>query len=179
MRLHNQHGFTFIEIVVVIVIIGVLSVIAIPSFLNWMPNIRLKSNARDLYSDIQNAKLEAAKRSSCIGVRFTTVAFPATGGGYTVFLDNGNGTGTACNGVQDGTETTLRSKTVATRASLVSASNMGGPSTVCFAPTTVVCGSQSGNIQLRNNTSRWYRVVISAAGGTSLESSTDGVNWSN
>lgn len=179
MRLHNQQGFTFIEIVVVVVIIGVLSVIAIPSFLNWMPNIRLKSNARDLYSDIQNAKLEAAKRSSCVGVRFTTVSFPATGGGYVVFLDNGNGTGTACNGVQDGSETTLKSKTVARSASLVSASNMGGPSTVCFAPTTVVCGSQSGNIQIRNDKSRWYRVAISAAGGTSLESSTNGATWSN
>lgn len=179
MRFHNQNGFTFIEIVVVVVIIGTLSVIAIPTFLTWMPNLRLKSNARALYSDIQNAKLEAAKRSSCIGVRLATVTFPATGGGYDVFLDNGNGAGTACNGIQDGAEVVLISKTVSKTASLISASNLGGPSTVCFAPTTVVCGSQSGDIQIRNNKSRWYRVAISAAGGSRLESSTDGATWSN
>lgn len=176
---HNQRGFTFIELIVIVVVIGVLASFALPMFLSWMPNLRLKSAARDMFSDIQNAKLEAAKRSTCTGVKFTTVAFPATGGSYTVFLDNGNSGGTACNGIQDGGERALKSDTVPGDASLISASNIGGPSTVCFAPTTVVCGSQSGDIQLRNNKSRWYKLTISASGGTKLENSSNGTTWSN
>lgn len=170
-------GFTLVETLMVMVVIGVLAAVVAPSFLTWMPNMRLKDSARDIYSAIQHAKLEAVKQSSCTGVAFATVAFPATGGGFTSFVDNGAGGGVACNGLQDGTETQFSTGIVADDVSLITATNMGGPSTVCFTPTSVICGSQSGNILVRNGT-RWFRATIAASGGIRIEKSTDLVNWS-
>ena len=178
MRFKDKDGFSLMEIMVVIAVIGIIAAIALPNFFSWLPNIRLKSSARDLYSNIQKAKLEATKRNVCVGMNFNTVAFPLTGGGYTVFVDDGTGGGTACNMTQDGTEATLSNILVENGISLISA-NFPLPVTTsfCFTPTAVVCSSQSGNIQLRHNGSRWYRATVSAAGGVRLEVSSDTVTW--
>jgi type IV fimbrial biogenesis protein FimT len=68
----NQKGFTLIEIIVVVVIIGVLSVIAIPNYLRWQPNMKLKGAARDLYSVMQKAKLIAVNTNADTAIIFDT-----------------------------------------------------------------------------------------------------------
>lgn len=177
MRIKDENGFTLIEIIVVIVIIAIMATIAAPNFLTWLPNMRLKEAARDLYSSMQKAKLEAAKQNSCAGMSFIPVVYPATGGRYVVFMDDGNGSGIACNGTQDGAEAELLSQDIKNDVSLISAS-IGSASSFCFTSTSVICGSQSGNIQLRNNKSRWYKITVAASGGVRFEMSGDGTNWS-
>lgn len=176
MQISINKGFSLVEIMFVMVVIGVLGAIAFPLFASWVPNINLKTTVRNISENIQRAKLIAAKRNVCTGIVFTTVAFPATGGSYELFLDNG--VGTSCDGTLDAGETILSNIVVERGISLVSAGNIGGAHAICVNPITVICGSQSGNIQVRNSKSRWNKTVVSASGGVRIERSNDGINWS-
>lgn len=68
-----QRGFTLMEILIVIVMIGVLLGIAAPSFTNFTASQRVKTASFDLYAALNLARSEALKRRQQV-----TVA-PATG----------------------------------------------------------------------------------------------------
>jgi len=65
-------GFTLIELLVVVSIIVIASATAVPMLSSWLPNYRLKSAARDMYSILQKAKLEAVRTKGECGVYFDT-----------------------------------------------------------------------------------------------------------
>jgi Tfp pilus assembly protein FimT len=56
-----------VEMMWTVAILSILAAIAIPGFTKWLPSYNLKSAARDVFSNIQLAKLDAVKRNrSCI-----------------------------------------------------------------------------------------------------------------
>ncbi len=69
----KNSGFTLIELIVVLVIIGVLSIIAIPGFLSWRTDMYLKAAARDLYAAMQEARMIAIKDNSSTAIVFDIV----------------------------------------------------------------------------------------------------------
>lgn len=60
----HEAGFTFLELATIVIILAVLASMAIPTFSIWLPNYRLRSAARDLYSNLQMAKLGAVKQNT-------------------------------------------------------------------------------------------------------------------
>jgi type IV fimbrial biogenesis protein FimT len=68
----SEKGFTLVEVIVVCVIVGILSSIAIPTYFKWLPGMRLKQAARDLYSNMQLARIQALKDNANVSVRFDT-----------------------------------------------------------------------------------------------------------
>jgi prepilin-type N-terminal cleavage/methylation domain-containing protein len=104
----GQSGFTLVDLMVVIAVIGILLAIAVPNFLSWQPNMRLRSAARDIFSVMSRAKIEAIKRHANVTIRFNAqgdVNYPPNT--FIMFLDNVGAGGTANDEIQNGTEPIL------------------------------------------------------------------------
>lgn len=88
-RCHRQAGLTLLELMIAIVIIAILTAIAVPNIISWLPNYRLKAAARDLVSNFQKAKITAIKTNRNCAIVFNQ----AVGGisyDYVVFVDADN-----------------------------------------------------------------------------------------
>ena len=57
----RKGGFTIVELVVALAIMGIAVSVAIPGFSRWLPDYRLKSAATDLYANLQLAKMSAVR----------------------------------------------------------------------------------------------------------------------
>ena len=101
MLLGRQKGFTLIEIVIVLSIIGIMTAVVVPNFLKWRPGMLLKSASRDLYSSMQKAKIEAVKTNTTVTFNFTSSSGDPCKGGRYRFVD-GLGATVAENSMADG-----------------------------------------------------------------------------
>lgn len=72
MNKQKNAGFTLLETMIVVAIIGILAAIAVPSFQDMIERNRLKQAVESLKSDLQFARTEAVKQSMDIIVSRTT-----------------------------------------------------------------------------------------------------------
>ena len=70
-----QQGFTLVELLIVIAIVGILATLAAPSFQTQMMQQRVEGAAEGLVAALNNAKAEAIKTNNTMRIVFTpTVA---------------------------------------------------------------------------------------------------------
>jgi prepilin-type N-terminal cleavage/methylation domain-containing protein len=142
----NQHGFTFLELVVILAIIGLLAAIATFGISDWRANITLRTTARDVISSFQFARVEAAKRNATASIQLT---------------EGGQGVG-KCQVVIGGQ--TLREMTMPPRIILTPPTT---PVTTFQFNTRGIPIGGGGTVTITNG-ARTYNIILSPAGAISL-----------
>ena len=66
----KRAGFTIVELVVALAIMGIAVSAAIPGFSRWLPGYRLKSAATELYSNFHLAKMRAVRDNAQWAIYF-------------------------------------------------------------------------------------------------------------
>ena len=78
----QQFGFTLVEIVVVIGILGVLMAVALPSYQAWIRNTQIRTAAESIQNGLQLARAEAVKRNRNVDFVLTNNPSVATSAGF-------------------------------------------------------------------------------------------------
>jgi prepilin-type N-terminal cleavage/methylation domain-containing protein len=81
----NSSGFTVLEMLMVVTIVGIMGTVAIPGFMNLSPRMSLKDATRDIVNDMQIARTSALRDRQSWAIQFN----PGDNGSYTVLSDDG------------------------------------------------------------------------------------------
>lgn len=138
-----QRGFSLIELVVAMAVLGILAVVAAPALSEYFATQRLKGAAEELQTDLQFARMESVQKNATITVTLASA-------GYTI-----------AQGV-----TPIKSVTLGGGSTVSAGSNM----VATFEPVRAMATITNGpDVTVANAaTSRTLRVSLSAMGRVSI-----------
>ena len=83
MQIKNALGFTLVELLIALMIIGIMAAIAVPRYSALIKSYKLTNAARVVWLDLHRTKMMAIKQGRTMRVDFTSPP-------YTFFLLNGD-----------------------------------------------------------------------------------------
>lgn len=87
--MRKQSGFTLMEMIITVAIIGIIMAGVVPNMIGWRNNARLSQAARQVYSDLQGARSRAIKTNRTVQIVFDNAADTYSVNGTTRRLPGG------------------------------------------------------------------------------------------
>jgi type IV fimbrial biogenesis protein FimT len=192
-RVHcSEAGFSLIELLTTIAVVGVLAAIAVPNMRPFIQNNRLTSAANDLLRSFQLARTEAIKRQQtvvvCASANPTAAGATCSYGAFTgwiVFQDGDVTTGVAADWQRNGADTIIERHPLLDRTITVKTDNngiesyaatgFGNPAGAEIPTRNVLICDVRGNL-VNGAFSVERAVVIAATGRVRVSKATSDVN---
>jgi len=148
----GKKGYTLVEILIVIAIIGILSAIAVPNFARYREIYVMKGEMQKIVSFINLAKSASLRYNDQICIRFPT----GYGSVLEMFIDANR------NRLKENAETVINRLSLDPNLKMTSSTV-----NICIPPTGILLGSNNTLIFQLNNSVR--KVVISGYGRVRIE----------
>jgi prepilin-type N-terminal cleavage/methylation domain-containing protein len=170
--MRTKGGFTIIELLLTVVILGILTAVAIPGFSTWAPDYRLRGAVRVLKSDMELAKQRAIREGANVAL-----TLDEANNTYTVFVDNGAGGGVAGDWILNGSELVIKTVMIHPHVTMYEASFAGGAPHFRFDARGLPNGT-GGHVYMRNTKNNYRGIRVNMLGRVRIESSSDGgASW--
>ncbi len=145
-----NRGFTLIELVIAVAILGIAAALAVPAYLSWQDDSRAKGAAASMRADFERARMRAIRENANVRVAFNTNS-------YMVHTDlNGDN-------ALDTDEVVVTQKTLPAGVTLTN--NFGGDDMSFSSRGIPAAGlSDAGTVTMRSAGGSEYSVVVSRFG---------------
>ncbi len=84
----SKTGFTLVEVLVVVAMMGIILAIAVPSLIKYMPHLRLKRAAFDISSELNGGRLSAITKNTKYRLEVTLYSSTSTPDTYKLSIWN-------------------------------------------------------------------------------------------
>jgi prepilin-type N-terminal cleavage/methylation domain-containing protein len=185
--MRKEAGFSLIELMVVVGILGILTAIAVPATVRYRPSYYLSQASREIMSDLQKARITAIRQNVQVVASFTSGTYSDKGGvgTYIVYLDtNGDWGPTDAGGSPE--TVVIQTKTMPGTVSMTQLTNQTGTPVANLllgfnnhglAARSAAGAFVFGDVVLRNSISQYKRVQLSPSGHVRVQKSADGIVW--
>lgn len=155
----NQKGWSLLEMLIAVAILGILVAVAIPNFQIWMVKQRTRDNMAELEGDLQFARVTAINRNQAV-----TVLFDAAARQYTLFVDTDRSL------TLNGTETALLVRTLNSGVSLSQVNATGNGILFNGRGLRGLPQADPANVVLRSSYGKEYRISVNLVGDVNVAS---------